>query len=894
MTRLLGVRREDGPTVWLAFATLLTIVAAHSVLETARDALFLAHLPPRLLPWAYFGIAIVAFVATGIVAGRSPRGLLAALLVLGAAGTAALWWIVATPDVETLMALYVWTGTLASAVVAQFWVELGGRMNVGLAKRTYAVVAAGGMLGAMLGSLLAAAILQGGSGPRTLVLVAAALFVVACVPALGTAAAARPPAPPSPDEDERPGLAAVFRDPYLARLLVVAIIAPVAAMAVDYAFKSLVSREVARADLGSFFARYNAIVNAAALAVQVALAPRLLQRVGVVRVLCILPGALGLAAAGLAATATLPAALVLRGIDGTLRHSVHRAATEILFLPLSARTRTALRGLAESIGQRGGQVLGSVLILGAIGAGAGPRELAVGVAVLCGVWLLAYLRLREHYVDRFRAQLRTLGATTDAEIPELDVHAVETLVTSLGATNDAEVIAALDLLEIYGRARLVSPLILYHPSPAVVLRAIAFFDGVERPDLRELRHRLLDHREPTVRAATLRRLGADERDRTLVRRSLRNDPSPLVRGTALVLWTGIESTPAGDVDEAVADLVASDEPAWRLAVAETLGELPGPLRLPVARELLRGATPAIRRHVARALAADPDVARVPLLIELVARPESRAAARTGLRALGERALEPLAAALADEATPPAIRRHLPRTIGPFGSARAAAILVEQLAREGDGCVIFKILRGLGRMRANDPVLPIDQATLTAVAERNLQRTVELLAFEVAHALGAGSTERASEDLLGRLLVEKRERALERVFRVLQILETREDFAIIFQALRADVPALRESGRELIGHALRGDLRDALLAVTEAAPAGERLEAASRALAVPVADAVLATMRAAREEATLVDVAASLVPVLERLCADPSASLASLARRRYARPSLLERRSRVAS
>ena len=43
-----------------AFATLLGMLAGHSMLETARDALFLARLPPSQLPWAYLAIAVLA------------------------------------------------------------------------------------------------------------------------------------------------------------------------------------------------------------------------------------------------------------------------------------------------------------------------------------------------------------------------------------------------------------------------------------------------------------------------------------------------------------------------------------------------------------------------------------------------------------------------------------------------------------------------------------------------------------------------------------------------------------------------------------------------------------------------------------------------------------------
>src|SRR5262249_41039696 len=161
---------------------------------------------------------------------------------------------------------------------------------------------------------------------------------------------------------------------------------------------------------------------------------------------------------------------------------------------------------------------------------------AGAVAVLCALWLLGYLRLQAEYVDRFRAQLRALGTSGDAAVPDLDLQALETLVASLGAENDGEGIAALDLRGSFCRPPLVSPLILYHPCPKVVLRALELFERNERDDVQAIRRRLLEHRDPHVRAAALRQLAARAHDRTVVRTLLGNDPSPLVRRTALVLW----------------------------------------------------------------------------------------------------------------------------------------------------------------------------------------------------------------------------------------------------------------------------------------------------------------------------------------------------------------------
>lgn len=883
MTRFLGVRPEDGRTVWTAFATLMVIVAAHAVLETARDALFLADLPADRLPWAYLAIATLAFVTVRLSAPLAtlgqPRRVLASMLFVGAAGTATFGRLLHTRTATELMALYVWTGLLASVVVTQFWIQLGHRMDVAQARRAYAVVAAGGMLGATLGSLTATVVLTL-YPPRALLPVAAVVFALgACFALLGTDDVAATVETTTDPAEPPPTLRAIWDDPYLKRLLPLAALAPIVAMAIDFVFKSVVTHSISRDALGPFFARYNAVVNAVALAFQLLLAPRLLQGIGVVKSLCLFPGTLGAVAAGVALTGGLPAALLLRGTDGIMRHSLHRAATEILFVPLAAATRTALRGLTESLGQRGGQVAGSLLILGAIALGASPQVLAGAVAVLCALWLYGYVRLEHHYVDRFRTQLRTLVAP-DAAVPELDVQSLETLVATLSSPNDAEVIAAMDVLESFGRTRLIPPLILYHPSAAVVLRGLALFDDVTRDDVQAIRRRLLEHDDPAVRAAALRALATGGLEHEAVRRVLRTDRSPLVRATALVLWTATRDDVGADLDDAVGDLLAAPDPTSRLAVAASLGELPGRLRQPVARALLRDATPAIRREVARALAADPDPSCLAVLTELVPAPEARTAARAALLALGAPALDHLAAALASPDTPPALRRHLPRSISPFASQHAADVLVRQLDRESDGRVRYKLLRGLGRMRANDPSLQVDGAILLHNAQRTLERTVALLAYRVAHPLlrGIPSSEVdgtvAPDDLLGQLLVEKERRALERAFRILQILQTQEDFAAMHAALSSDVPATRAGARELLGHVLDGRLRDALLALTDSLPPVERLAAASKALPVAIADLALAAWRT---PTTAGAVAAALDEIAAAMRDDHSATLAAIAR-----------------
>ena len=83
------IRREELRPALALFA----ILVAHTILETARDALFLARLGPQHLASAYLamaGCAVVAVVTMRGLGVRDPRAVLIRFLVCATAGTAVL------------------------------------------------------------------------------------------------------------------------------------------------------------------------------------------------------------------------------------------------------------------------------------------------------------------------------------------------------------------------------------------------------------------------------------------------------------------------------------------------------------------------------------------------------------------------------------------------------------------------------------------------------------------------------------------------------------------------------------------------------------------------------------------------------------------------------------
>src|SRR5262245_18119248 len=139
-----------------AFLTLLGILSGHTLLETARDALFLARLPASQLPWMYIAIAGGAIALSRLKGGGLERRAgtygLSLLLLVSAALTGAFWALASWRSRWSQYALYLWSGLFGTAAGLRFWLTLSEMLTVTQAKRLYRVIGTGSVLGAVCGA----------------------------------------------------------------------------------------------------------------------------------------------------------------------------------------------------------------------------------------------------------------------------------------------------------------------------------------------------------------------------------------------------------------------------------------------------------------------------------------------------------------------------------------------------------------------------------------------------------------------------------------------------------------------------------------------------------------------------------------------------------------------
>jgi len=793
-SRWVDVRPGEGLVVLGASATLGGIVAAHVLLETARDALFLTELGPQALPFVYIVLAAFGFLAARadqVIARLFGRQNALVLGLMGAATGTMLFYSEAM-DQTLAFALYLWTGVITTLLTVQFWLAVGQRITPAQGRRLYGLLAAGGVLGGVLGAAMGALLAERFT-VRALLPAAAVLHLLTAW--LATVA---PPATIVPTVLPRvrmtEGLGTVRRDSYLVRVALLMLVSAGTLLFVDYLFKSEMTARLPPERLGVALARYYAAMNAVALVVQLFVAMRLLQRMGTVLALTILP-LLILCAGGVGLIFGAPLLFVLlaKSADGALRFSLHRVSTELLFLPLGSEERARTKPLFDTVLVRVAQGLVALVVLLATRfAGTSDLTFSILTAGLACTWVGLAWSLRKPYLERFRAMLGGPGRRAGIALDDLNLDSLAVLVEALSSPDENRVLAAMQLFKEGNRTKLVPALVLYHPSPRVLVRALDVLPAKGREDWVKLAERLLGHDDERVRLAAIRALGFSGHLEGI-------DPVTFGDHPGLVAWAAFfraDGTAQPSHHPALQELLSErGEAVGQVALLEAITGSTSPGWADAVTKLDALGRPELDRILPAAMAKTRDPRFVSPLISRLNRRETRSEVRRALVSFGDVALDALEKALYDRQTPPALALHIPRAISRFGNRRAGEILLESMEQNLAGSLRYKALRGLGRLVSMNALTP-DPARVLPLVERNLTEHVRLAAAHAALSVRTGPRPLSGLLFFG-LLEDKMRQALERALRLIQMLHPREDFRRVYHGLLSGDARSRIAATEIL-------------------------------------------------------------------------------------------------
>ncbi len=448
LTEWLNIRPTEVRRFVLAFVGALLLLSFVILTRSLREAFFLAAFDVRRLPWMMLAVVLLGLPLVGwfgrILSRRSPLAVIQRLTIVLALGLCPLWAIVSSTSYGVLL-LYCWTALGSLLLTSGFWLVIANLFPLRGAKRLFGMIGAGGTAGAMLTGISLAWITDH-VDLSWLILAAvgqllALLFILSLLPKSAPQAApsstgggqstdpsGRASAGGSPRGGIWAGMRLVWRSDHLRVVATLVFVGTLMTTFIDYLFKDFARAAYHDgADLAAFFGAFYGWAGAAALIIQVFLAGKLLDRVGVGRVLALVPTLAFVGCGALLFTPGLVLITAVRGVDYGLRKALYRPTIELLYVPVPAwlrnRTKTFIDSSVDSVAEGFGALL-IVFLVSVLDASS--RHLAVAI-MICGVFfLLQSRRTGQSYFRQIAARLReadsqSLRTDRTAAVPSRDL-----------------------------------------------------------------------------------------------------------------------------------------------------------------------------------------------------------------------------------------------------------------------------------------------------------------------------------------------------------------------------------------------------------------------------------------------------------------------------------------
>jgi hypothetical protein len=442
--RLLGVRPDEGRTVWLFFLHNFLLGVGTILVYVAANVLLLENNPERNLPLAY-GVAALAMLATGQVYAHfehhwllqklAVRVLLAAVALAGVLGV-----LVATGhSVAAAIAIMAGYRVIYLLTNLEFWGVSAVVFDVRQGKRLFGIISAGDMPAKAMGAVLAIFIHSNADLPWLLgTAFGAYLFALLALRATLSShvVEASPVARRARQQAVAPGLRRWFGDSRMVQTMCLALLALAAVTTgIEYLFfVNVKHRFHDEAAIMRYVGTVLVSTYLVAMLFKLLLSQHTVDRLGVRWVLLALPAVmlLALASYGVLDRANTEATLLYfcglyLGLE-VLRRAVFDPVFLLLFQPLSPPERLQAHTLAKGLYEPLGMALGGALLfaLHALPGGQAWAPFAWMGLLMAGVLYLLARTYRQYVAELQHALSRRFAD----EVLDLD----DTLPTGTAAT----------------------------------------------------------------------------------------------------------------------------------------------------------------------------------------------------------------------------------------------------------------------------------------------------------------------------------------------------------------------------------------------------------------------------------------------------------------------------
>ncbi|WP_246143060.1 MFS transporter [Tenacibaculum adriaticum] len=461
------------------------------IVKPTVNSLFLSQLGAKHLPYGYLLVALIA-VVTSYFYNKAIRKISLLKVIIFSLTIFSIAFVTLSVLLHTSMindwVLYIYyLGVSLFAVIStsQFWVLANMVYNSREGKRLFGFIGAGGIAGGIFGGYLTSVIVSS-YGNKT-VMVLAAILLLCCIPILEKVwklrvktmnLYVRKQRTFNETNVQETSLRVVFKSKHLTYLALITGISVIVAKLVDYQFSDFASAAIKNSEkLTAFFGFWFSTFNLVALTLQLFFTNRMLSKLGVSSTLLILPLGIALSSLLFLTFPELWVLILIKGIDGSLKQSLNKAAFELSIMPIPLSIKNQAKSYIDVVVDSIATGLsGFILIFLIKRLHLDTSYIIIIVLFFVFIWIFLIYKLRETYYDSFRQNI--LSTIVKAKKTNKEKQRPEnTILTArhiLNGKDEKAILNLLDRLSDYKMRALKSSIIslLEYPSNKVKVEAI--------------------------------------------------------------------------------------------------------------------------------------------------------------------------------------------------------------------------------------------------------------------------------------------------------------------------------------------------------------------------------------------------------------------------------------
>ncbi len=832
------------------------IITVLLIVKPTVNALFLSRLGAEHLPYGYILVAGIA-VITSYFYNKALRKFSILNVTIISLISFSLSFILLSIFIQFALLndvlLYIYyLGVSLFAVIAtsQFWILANMVYNSREAKRIFGFIGAGAIAGGIFGGYLTS-IIASNFGNKTVVLLAG-LLILLCIPILKKIwklrirkmnIYVRKQRKANKTDVEDSSIILISKSKHLTYLAFITGIGVVVAKLVDFQFSDFAYKAISDPDeLATFFGFWFSTFNVIALVLQLFLTNRILSKLGVSSTLLILPLGIALGCLLFLTFPELWVLVIIKGIDGSFKQSLNKAAVELSILPIPLLIKNQAKSFIDVVVDSIATGISGLMLLFLIRRlELSSSYITVIVLLFVFVWIILIYRLREAYYESFRENIqRNISVDSKSKKKQKNDTTISVALDILNNGNEEDIIALLKHISSY-KLRNLKPNVIHlldHDSHDVKNEAIKhLYDYDKGTAIEKVQQLVYIKNDALVLTALEYILNHSSLSEEHFFNKYLDNQSDYIANAALLCLAKEASNNQHianrfQLETRIQNRVRYLNSPEGFSRKEAVGEL----LITIAYSGIEKYYPFISVHlnnrnpfiVAKAIKAAGLTSHqkyiLPLL-EYIDDAEQRKNAIKSLKEFGPQIIDTILELERNETLKDNIKQHLPRVIEAFKTQDAVKVLF-RLMRSRDIIIRLEAVKSLIKLKNNNSALDFNKRLLKSLIfkESKYYKTTVNAMLSVRYNIeqykdNDALTDKDTEILLARqsieeLLKQQQHQSLKCIFKLLSLLYYEDDIEVTYAGVISDVKEARVNALEFLDNLIQNDLKRRLFPLIE--------------------------------------------------------------------------------